>query len=159
MYECHRKNAEVVESAPGYLAAQEAIGAATMSSAQKDRELKAAQKAKDPTAIERLQGELTQILKDLGVAQSNMNLEILKYPAHETNEQLISEDWCRDAKNALKENCNLDRLVAMDREAIGMLLKDNASFTETFPSAQANAPRREPEAPVAARVNQGPAMS
>ena len=47
----------------------------------------------------------------------------------------------------------------MDREAIGMLLKDDASFTATFPSVQANAPQREPEAPVAARVNQGPAVS
>lgn len=159
LFECHRKNAEVVESSPGYLAAQEAIGAATMGSTLKNRELEAAQKAKDPAAIERIQRELTQFMKDLDVAQANMNLAILKYPAHETNEQLISEDWCRDAKNALKENCNLDRLVAMDREAIGMLLKNGTSFTETFPSAQANAPQREPEAPVAVRENQGPVMS
>ena len=47
----------------------------------------------------------------------------------------------------------------MDREAIGMLLKDNASFTATFPSAQANAPQREPEAPVAVLANEAPAMN
>ena len=157
--ECNRKNAEIVESSPGYLAALEAIGAATMGSTLKNRELEAAQRAKDPAGIERAQRELAQFMKDLNVAQANMNLEILKYPAHETNEQLISEDWCRDAKNALKENCNLDRLVAMDREAIGMLLKNGTSFTETFPSAPANAPQREAEAPVAARVNEGLAMN
>ena len=155
---CHKEHARAVEASRGYLAALEELGVATTNRAQKFRELDAARKAKDATAMERIQKELDQFTKDFENAQSKLNLEILKYPAHETNEPLISEDWCRDAKNALKENCNLDRLVAMDREAIGMLLKDNVSFIETFPSVQANAPQREPEAPVAARVNQGPAM-
>jgi hypothetical protein len=156
---CHKEHAQAVEASPGYLAALEELGVATTNRIRKFRELDAARKAKDPTVIERIQKELDQFTKDLENAQSKLNLEILKYPAHETNEKLISEDWCRDAQNALKENCNLERLVAMDREAIGMLLKDGTSFTETFPPVKANSAQREPDAPVAVMDNRAPMLN
>jgi hypothetical protein len=151
----YKEHAQAVEASPGYLAALEELGVATTNRAQKFRELDSARKAKDATVIERIQKELDQFTKDLENAQSKLNLEILKYPAHETNEKLISEDWCRDAQNALKENCNLERLVAMDREALGNLINEGTKFVDAFPAAKAAPVEPELNVPVAARVSQG----
>ena len=44
----------------------------------------------------------------------------------------MNADWVKDAKDALRENCNLDAITTMGREEIGNVLSSQITFRDTF---------------------------
>ena len=58
--------------------------------------------------------------------------ELIPRPAFNIAKNLLKENWIPDAKKALLENCNLDKLSTMNREEVGKVISSQIEFEKVF---------------------------
>ena len=90
-----------------------------------------------------------------------MNLAELERKSCENIKKLADEDWIKDAKAALGENCNLDKITTMKREDLAALIsyESNTAFDEAFKAVEHHENVIAQEAPVPVMENNVPAMN
>ena len=108
-----------------------------------------------------MQEELNKFPDKLMHAQNQMNLVEFERPACTYNKNLLDENWVKDAKAALNENCNLDKITTMKREDLAELIsyESNTAFDEAFKAVEHHENVNAQEAPVPVLQNNAPEMN
>ena len=142
---------KIIQDLPDYKAAMNDI-ARVSNPAALTKEMADAAQSGDNAKVEAIQQEIANIPKTMEKAQLEMNILEFKRPVNAASQKLLDEEWVNNYKNALMNECSLDKMATMNREELGKLAASSTAFKNAF--AVSNAPAAQNVKEVAAPVKE-----
>lgn len=142
---------KIIQDLPDYKAAMSDI-ARVSNPAALTKEMADAAQSGDNAKVEAIQQEIANIPKTMEKAQLEMNILEFKRPVNAASQKLLDEEWVNNYKNALMNECSLDKMATMNREELGKLAASSTAFKNAF--AVSNAPAAQNVKEVAAPVKE-----
>ena len=140
---------KIIQDLPDYKAAMSDIARVSNPTAL-TKEMADAAQSGDNAKVEAIQQEIANIPKTMEKAQLEMNILEFKRPVNAASQKLLDEEWVNNYKNALMNECSLDKMATMNREELGKLAASSTAFKNAFTVSNAQAAQnvKEVAAPV-----------
>lgn len=106
-----------------------------------EQQAEAAEKSNAPNAQE-LRENAQKMRNAHQTAISKLALEDFRRPLNPASAMLLDKEWVEHTRQQMKETCNLEKMIMMDRTALGGIFRSNAKMVKEFGPVSSILPKK-----------------